>query len=400
MRLPPLLPIVILVVAACGSADRVPSGDAPSTSATDPLATAPASSTDAGEPGAIRTYPTLPPVDENGVERGCDAIGVEDPVIGALTGDRDETPDSVWLAGTSGPLHVIWPEGFTARFFPAAELLDARGQVVAVEGDIIELQVAADTAEGTVERPYMADGILLGGCYWPSWTLAPASIATTVVDELRVRSAPSVDDAISKKYSPLLPEGTDLLVIDGPRTASGYDWWQVVPMAVENLSAPGFGWVAAASREGEPWLEPGTVECPRRPENLTALAALSDGAALACFARDPITVRARLVSCNCDVDGPGTDPGWLGLGLGAPPILLVDPSDAGPPENPENWFPLHLDPDAGVDPVPIDAIVDVTGIFDHPAAEGCTVTGFDEPPAPSIACRFAFAVTDLDVVQP
>lgn len=398
MRLLPLLPIVILVVSACGTADRAPSGVAPSTSATDPLATAPASSTDAGEPGAIRTYPTLPPIDENGVERGCDAIGVEDPVIGALIGDRDETPDSIWLAGTSGPLHVIWPEGFTARFSPTSELLDPQGRVVAVEGESISLQVERNTADGSIERPYVADGILLGGCYWPSWTLAPASIATTVVDELRVRSAPSVDDAASKKYSPLLPLGTDLLVIDGPRTASGYDWWQVVPMAVEGLSGPGFGWVAAASRDGEPWLEPGTFECPRRPEDLTALAALSDDVALACFPRDPITVRARLVSCNCDVDGPPMDPGWLGFG--AEPILLVDPSDTRPPGQPENWFPLHLDPDAGVDPVPIDAIVDVTGIFDHPAAESCTVAEMDEPPAPSIACRFAFAVTDLDVVQP
>ena len=396
MRWPLLLLIAVLVVASCGSPDRA--ANSPSPSPSDPIATAPASTADARESGAIRTYPTLAPVDENGVERACDSIGVEDPVIGTLAGELGGTPDSIWLAGRPGPLHVIWPAGFTARFSPAAELLDASGQVVAVEGDLIELQVASDTAEGTVERPYVADGILLGGCYWPSWTLAPASIATTVVDGVRVRSAPSVDDEISEKYSPLLPLGADLLVLEGPTVGSGYDWWQVFPMGVAALSGPGFGWVAAASRVGEPWLEAGEFACPPKPADVSALASLSDGTALACFPRDPITVRVRLVSCNCDADGPSTDPGWFGLG--AAPILLVDPSESAPPARPEDWYELHLDPDAGVRAVPIDAVADVTGIFDHPASEGCTVTGFDEPPAPSLACRVAFAVIDLDVVEP
>lgn len=237
-------------------------------------------------------------------------------------------------------------------------------------------------------------------------TPAPAVVVTTVVDGVRVRSEPSVGES-SERYSPLLPEGTDLLVIAGPTPGDGYEWLLVVPIAFTGLQGAGYGWVAAASRDGQPWIEAQTLVCPPRPEDVASLAALSGGMALACFARDPITVRARIVRCYCEIDGPPTQPVWLsyiGDGQGS---LLVDPSDTRPPDRFEDWLILHLDPDAGVASIPVDELVDVVGIFDHPAAEDCRV-GSDpvEPPdsspswSPTLSCRFAFAVTALEVVNP
>ena len=224
--------------------------------------------------------------------------------------------------------------------------------------------------------------------------MAAGGAAITVVDGVRVRSTPSVDDAVSRKYVPLLPRGTALFVLDGPTAASGYDWWHVVPTALGG-GGPGHGWVAGASREGEPWLQATQLDCPPTPTDLGALKAITDGIALACFAGVPITVRARLVDCECDITGPRTDPDWLGLGNAH--ILLVDPSEHRPP--PQDRYLLHLDPAAGVTSVPIDQVAEVTGIFDHPDARECRSAGVDEP-SPVVSCRSAFAVTALKVVAP
>jgi hypothetical protein len=43
----------------------------------------------------------------------------------------------------------------------------------------------------------------------------------------------------------------------------------------------------------------------------------------------------------------------------------------------------------------VGKVVDVTGMFDHPAALDCQVAGLDAPLAPSSDCRFTFAVTRL-----
>jgi serpin B len=74
----------------------------------------------------------------------------------------------------------------------------------------------------------------------------------TVSDRIRVRSAPGVSDD-SIKYEPLLPLGTDLLVVGGPVQASGYTWWQVEPLSVALQDAT-VGWVAMGDHDGEPWI--------------------------------------------------------------------------------------------------------------------------------------------------
>jgi len=79
------------------------------------------------------------------------------------------------------------------------------------------------------------------------------ALVVTVSDHLRVRSAPEVS-ATSAKYEPLLPLGTELLVIGGPVSASGYVWYDVMPVAFPLAGGVDHGWVAMADHDGQPWL--------------------------------------------------------------------------------------------------------------------------------------------------
>jgi len=85
----------------------------------------------------------------------------------------------------------------------------------------------------------------------------PNQVVVTVSDRLRVRSEPRVSDD-SIKYDPVLPIGTELFVLDGPVTASGYTWFKVAPVSYAELGGPGFGWVASADKDGAPWIAPAT----------------------------------------------------------------------------------------------------------------------------------------------
>jgi hypothetical protein len=213
----------------------------------------------------------------------------------------------------------------------------------------------------------------------------------TVVDGLRVRSKPRVADD-SSKLEPVLPLGAQMFVLDGPISASGYTWYEVAPLGSRTLPQ---GWVAAGSRTGQTWLAPGTFGCPPVPTDFKSLAALRPAVGLACFPRTPITVVARLIGCNCDIDGGWFTPGWFSSGTGAPE-MLVEPQMTRPPSDVGDWFWLNLDP-AGQRPkaLPVGEVVELTGVFDHPAAAGCTFTALEGKPVPSQHCRLAFAVERL-----
>ena len=247
----------------------------------------------------------------------------------------------------------------------------------------------------------------------PSLTLSPTvsaaavptaslvgSVVTTLADDgLRVRSEPRVS-VDSLKLEPLLPLGSRLYVLDGPVSASGYPWYEVVPLTSPDLPS---GWVASADRDGEPWIAADDFDCPPLPTDFRSLAALPAGVGLACFARVPITVQARLLWCNCNIDGSWYTPHWFFLASGSP-NLLVEPGVTGVPSAPSDfadWFVLNLDP-TGEQPnvLPIGQVVEATGIFDHPAASSCTRTDMDGDPASSPGCRLEFAVTRLLVAGP
>jgi hypothetical protein len=218
--------------------------------------------------------------------------------------------------------------------------------------------------------------------------------AVTTVDGVRVRSQPRVSDD-SFKEEPLLPIGTALYVLDGPVSASGYEWYNVAQLASRTLPS---GWVASASRDGAPWIAAGPFDCPPLPADFRSLMALPEGVGLACYRRVPITVRARLISCACDIDGAWYTPSWFHLN--DDPDLLVEAGVTRVPSDMADWFGLNLDP-AGEHPdvLPVGEVVDVTGIFDHPAAVTCTRTEMDGEPVPSQGCRLEFAVTRLVAIQ-
>lgn len=228
------------------------------------------------------------------------------------------------------------------------------------------------------------------------------TVVVTVADRVRVRSQPRISDD-SEMYEPVLPLGTELTVLDGPVIGSGYTWWKVAPVSFAGLKGPGYGWVAMAGKDGQPWISVRPADCPPIPTDVRTLTRTPLLARLACFSGRPITVQARLIECNCDVDGGGFEPNWFGVD--DQPLLLVEPSEIYPPADYADWLIVALDP-AGRHPgvLPVDEIVEVTGMFDHPAARDCLFQDIPVeiagPPAPTSACRFMFATTSLVAVQP
>ncbi len=90
--------------------------------------------------------------------------------------------------------------------------------------------------------------------------LLPGTLAVTVTGNLRVRSEPRVADD-SVKFVPTLGEGTELVVIAGRVSASGYSWVKVAPIGVDLKGGSGKGavavdqgWVAIADHDGTPWV--------------------------------------------------------------------------------------------------------------------------------------------------
>jgi hypothetical protein len=206
----------------------------------------------------------------------------------------------------------------------------------------------------------------------------------------------------------VLPLGTQLLVLDGPVSASGYIWYRVAPVAFEKLEGPGYGWVAMAGRDGEPWV----ANCPPRSD----LAVLTSVARLgpACYGAREITFAARLapfdgLACGDIFD---VEPWWV-------EPLWLDPCSfdvfLSPLEGERNYdFAVKLDPaiDRGTLPVffddlgiPIWTTVEVTGQYDHPEARHCrgrSVPDGDQPPKPEavvLGCRREFVVTSIHVAD-
>lgn len=246
----------------------------------------------------------------------------------------------------------------------------------------------------------------------PPVTFKPGQIATVTADEgVRMRTKPRVDGG-SERYTPILPKGTDLYVISGPKHGSGYHWYQVVPIAfgvdglVESSRPPGgayAGWVAVASRDGEAWLGRRKIDCPTKPRDVKALGALSVAQRAGCFSRDPITVRARIVHCSCSITGPcdALRPDWF-LVTGEF-LELVEPASRAPERDWEHKLPLVFEGGANPHSIPIDKVVTVTGMFNHPAAAKCQANAAEDIGSPGSEpvwvptgrCRTEFVVTSI-----
>ncbi len=113
---------------------------------------------------------------------------------------------------------------------------------------------------------------------------AKGSILEVVVTGLRVRTAPTVDNAKSAKLEPLLGPGVKLEVLGGPVTADDYDWYEV-----QAVGLPHRGWVAAADHDGVAWIDdPASTATPlsaATADEAALIAALRTDAAVRCAPR-------------------------------------------------------------------------------------------------------------------
>jgi hypothetical protein len=136
----------------------------------------------------------------------------------------------------------------------------------------------------------------------PGGPLAVDAIAEAVADRISIRA----DPGLGGERLGSLALGAPSYVIAGPTDADGYRWYQVSglglppntgcagPLVTDPYECPiWFGWVAAASESGEPWLAPADPDCPATPVTADDLIiGRSDIQRLACFGAEPFTFRA------------------------------------------------------------------------------------------------------------
>ena len=85
---------------------------------------------------AAIALPTLDVGPAGGTPMACAGIG-----LAAVLHGRSLDPQVAWLESMldgAGRQDVIWPPGYTARFTPRLEVLDAAGQVVIRDGDFVD----------------------------------------------------------------------------------------------------------------------------------------------------------------------------------------------------------------------------------------------------------------------
>ena len=129
-------------------------------------------------------------------------------------------------------------------------------------------------------------------------TFAAGNVVDVVVTDLRVRTAPTVDNAVSAKLEPLLGVGTRLRVISGPVRADDYDWYEV-----EAIGLPHRGWVAAADHDGEPWIIlPGApAAADFEPAEAALVSAIREDAAIGCSPRRTGLPERAIAGIECRI---------------------------------------------------------------------------------------------------
>jgi hypothetical protein len=242
------------------------------------------------------------------------------------------------------------------------------------------------------------------------------SIATAVTNDLRVRSRPEVSDA-STLLTPLLQKGRRVFVVDGPVAGSGYDWYQVRPLPGPDTTSDlggydldedvPFGWVAQASKEGEPWLAGGSFACPPPPTaDGVGFFGTLELEGLSCLGDTPVTVRGVLLARDggCPPGDPPIEPAWLNNSTCEVALFsigsLAEVDVAG--------FDVALGPSVELPSVgnsadsPDTYDAEITGHFDDPAAQTCrrasSGNGVDAAMTADeivLNCRATFVVTAL-----
>ena len=213
--------------------------------------------------------------------------------------------------------------------------------------------------------------------------LAIDGVVATMVDGLTVRAGPSLGgDRLGT-----LEEGALSFLAGGPTDADGFRWYLVSglglppnsgcagPEQTDPFNCPvWFGWVAAASESGEPWLVEHDLACPQEPYTAEGLAVGRTGLErLACLGSEPFTFRgywpeipedAGLGGACAAEDEPS---GWLLCQNINYNTVVIDEG--------EDMFGLGIR--VSIDPATDAAMpergtwVEVRVHLDDPAAQGC-----------------------------
>ncbi|MGH2357592.1 MAG: hypothetical protein ACRDGJ_06210 [Candidatus Limnocylindria bacterium] len=189
------------------------------------------------------------------------------------------------------------------------------------------------------------------------------TIGEVLVTDLVVRSAPGVG-ADSEILEGRLTLGDTVYVIEGPVQASGYAWFLVAEIA-ELREAPSLGWIAQASREGEPWVRRTEPPCPDEI-SVEALASVAESLRLFCFGGQELTLDGEIQPFCGQTDPVIQDPSWLGnygCAFSAP-----DRPDAV-----SDWpaISVHFDPQRMGGGPPFTGPAQIVGRHDAPVAQAC-----------------------------
>ena len=252
-----------------------------------------------------------------------------------------------------------------------------------------------DQPEPTVEpsEPATPSDEPAGSPFVPK-DLGPDGVGRVVAtDGLRVRTLPTVGDA-SERLEPTLDAGTTFYVVDGPVMADGYAWYQVDPYGGDPALTP-FGWVAAGSRDGEPWIENFLDGCDSVGASIELLGTNEPQENLYCYGvvmPGDIELTGTLVCDFGDVEGLRSGPAWVEFdrfcSLQAPDFTIEDGIALRVWGEPATSL---LDEGS-----PVEGEYTVVGHFDDPGASECVSPDPDEDPAEAVLfCRMQFVVTEV-----
>jgi hypothetical protein len=222
---------------------------------------------------------------------------------------------------------------------------------------------------------------------------AADDVAQATVDRLRLHETPGT----AGKPLGTLALGSTSIVVDGPTTAEGYDWYLLSGLGLPHdsgcVTGPDsqdpwtcpvwLGWAAARSLDGDEWLRRAEPECADPAGSLIDFTFQARYAYIACYGNRQLTLRGRLV---VQVGTPVQDPcpevpqtlRWLGCtGM----YQLVGSADAS-----ASGMLLALKGSLPGD----DPRIEVTGHYDDPAARQCTYGS--QPEQSVLSCRSQFVV--------
>ena len=251
----------------------------------------------------------------------------------------------------------------------------------------------------------------------PGTPLAVDTIAEAVADRISIRA----DPGLGGERLGSLALGSPSYVAAGPTDADGYQWYLVSGLGLppnSGCAAPAesdpfncpfwFGWVAAASDTGEPWLAPADAECPSTP--LTAeglILAQTNLQRLACLGAEPFTFRGWWPEIPDDAGQGGSctaqdEPsGWLLCqNININHVMINENEGFG-----GVGAAVSIDPASGVTMPERGTWIELTVHLDDPAADGCdeaaqALEEQDRPPEQYVLdCRAEMVVESVTAVD-